>query len=114
MKEIDWRILIELYEKRSMTKAAESLYMTQSALSKRVHVIEEEWGIEAVKRSSKGVTFTEDGKYPCKKGKHYAGFLKRDWRRILQKIKSQKEHRKNWSSNFLCPNPHARIFSENM
>ncbi len=63
MKEIDWKILSVLFEKRSMTKAAESLYMTQSALTKRIKSIEEEWGIEIVKRSSKGVSFTDDGRY---------------------------------------------------
>lgn len=34
MKNIDWMILKMLYEKRSMTKAAEALYMTQPALTK--------------------------------------------------------------------------------
>ena len=52
MKEIDWRILVVLYKKKSMTKAAEVLFMTQSALTKRVRAIEEEWNIEAVRRTS--------------------------------------------------------------
>ena len=60
MKDIDWKILTVLYEKRSITKAAESLYMTQSALTKRLKAVEEEWGIEIVKRTSRGVVFTED------------------------------------------------------
>lgn len=42
MKDIDWKILTVLYEKRSITKAAESLYMTQSALTKRLKAVEEE------------------------------------------------------------------------
>ena len=67
MKNIDWMILKVLYEKRSMTQAAEALYMTQPALTKRIKSIEAEWGIEVVKRSSKGVTFTEEGKYLVKK-----------------------------------------------
>ena len=63
MKETDWQILSVLYEKKSMTKAAEALYMTQSALTKRIKAMEDEWQIEIVKRSSTGVLFTEGGRY---------------------------------------------------
>lgn len=76
MKEIDWKILRVLYEKKSMTKAAETLYMTQSALTKRVRVIENEWNVEVVRRTSQGVTFTEDGKYLVKKASIMLDFLK--------------------------------------
>ena len=75
MKNIDWMILKVLYEKRSMTQAAEALYMTQPALTKRIKSIEAEWGIEVVKRSSKGVTFTEEGKYLVKKSSIMIDFL---------------------------------------
>ncbi len=76
MKDIDWKILVVLYEKKSMTKAAEALYMTQSALTKRVRAIEEEWNVEVVKRSSQGVVFTEEGKYLVKKANIMIDFLK--------------------------------------
>ena len=75
MKDIDWKILTVLYEKRSITKAAESLYMTQSALTKRLKAVEEEWGIEIVKRTSRGVVFTEDGHYMVKKAQIMLDFL---------------------------------------
>lgn len=76
MKETDWRILTVLYEKKNMTRAAESLYMTQSALTKRVRAIEDEWGVEVVKRSSQGVLFTEEGKYLVNKANIMLDFLK--------------------------------------
>ena len=60
MKNIDWKILKVLYEKRSITKAAESLFMTQSALTKRLQSIENEWGRRIVERTSRGVIFTDD------------------------------------------------------
>lgn len=75
MKERDWEILRVLYEKRSMTKAAEALYMTQSALTKRIKAMEDEWGTEIVKRSSKGVNFTEDGRYLVQKATIISDFL---------------------------------------
>lgn len=76
MKEIDWRILLVLHEKKSMTKAAEALFMTQSALTKRVRAMEEEWNVEIVKRSSQGVIFTEEGRYLVKKSSIMLDFLK--------------------------------------
>lgn len=75
MKDIDWKILTVLYEKRSITKAAEGLYMTQSALTKRLKSIEAEWNIEVVKRSSRGVTFTDEGKYLVQKANIMLDFL---------------------------------------
>ena len=76
MKEIDWKILTTLYEKKSMTRAAEELYMTQSALTKRVRAIENEWNIEVVRRNSQGVTFTDEGKYLVNKANIMLDFLK--------------------------------------
>lgn len=75
MKDLDWRILKVLYEKQSITQAAEVLFVTQSALTKRPRTIENEWGIEIVKRTSKGVIFTEDGKYLAKKAVIMLDFL---------------------------------------
>ena len=76
MKDSDWRILVTLYEKRSMTKAAEALFLTQPALTKKVRAMEEEWGVEIVKRSSQGVTFTEEGLYLVKRAIVMLDFIK--------------------------------------
>lgn len=76
MKDLDWNILVSLYEKRSMTKAAEALYMSQSALTKRVRNMEDEWHTEIVKRSSKGVTFTEEGMYLVRKANVMLDFIR--------------------------------------
>ncbi|MGN0295563.1 MAG: LysR family transcriptional regulator [Lachnospiraceae bacterium] len=76
MRDSDWKILTVLYEKRSMTKAAEALYMTQSALTKRIKAMEDEWHVEIVKRSSQGVLFTDEGKYLVQKASIMMDFLK--------------------------------------
>lgn len=75
MKELDWKILIVLYEKRSITKTAESLYLTQSAVTKRLQNIENEWGIHVIRRSSQGVSFTEDGTYLAQRASVMLDFL---------------------------------------
>ena len=79
MKNIDWKILKVLYEKRSITKAADALFMTQSALTKRLQSIESEWGRQLVERTSRGVTFTEDGKYLVQKANIMLDFLQEIW-----------------------------------
>lgn len=89
MREIDWKILKVLYEKKSMTQAAETLYMTQSALTKRIQAIESEWDVEVVKRSSKGVSFTEDGKYLVKRAHIMLDFLSEIEQYFSQKKKKR-------------------------
>ncbi len=103
MKEIDWKILITLYEKKSMTKAAEELYMTQSALTKRVRSIENEWNIEVVHRNSQGVTFTDEGKYLVKKANIMLDFLKEIEEHFAER------HSKKQLLRLGVPNSFARI-----
>ena len=67
MRDSDWKILEVLYEKRSITQTAELLYMTQPSVTKRIKAMEEEWQIEIVKRSNRGVIFTEEGRYLVQK-----------------------------------------------
>lgn len=52
------------------------MYMTQPTLTKRIRAIEEEWGVEIVKRSSRGVIFTEEGEYLVRKSNIMIDFLK--------------------------------------
>lgn len=76
MKDVDWKILTVLYEKHSITKAAEALYMTQSALTKRLKSMEDNWKIEIVKRSSTGIVFTDEGNYLVQKARIMLDFLR--------------------------------------
>ncbi|MFJ5769912.1 LysR family transcriptional regulator [Psychrobacillus sp. NPDC093180] len=69
MDEKDWLILKELYSKGSITKASESLYISQPALTKRIQQIENSFNVKIISRSSKGIQFTLEGEYLVK----YAG-----------------------------------------
>lgn len=104
MKNIDWEILKVLYEKRSITKAAEALYMTQSALTKRIKAIEAEWNVEIVERSSKGVSFTEEGRYLVNKANVMLDFL-----REIEKHFSESRMRKKAFLKIGVPNSFARF-----
>ncbi|MEH7116282.1 LysR family transcriptional regulator [Neobacillus vireti] len=63
MDEQGWTILKVLYEKKNITKTAESLYLSQPSLTKKIQQIEKEYQVEIVKRGTKGVHFTPQGEY---------------------------------------------------
>ena len=58
MDEKDCELIEMLWETRNITKAAERLFTTQSALTKRIQKLEEELDCELFIRSRKGVLFT--------------------------------------------------------
>lgn len=66
MNEKDWLILKTLSEKKSITKTAQSLFISQPALSSRLQQIEARFGTAIVVRSKKGVQFTPEGEYLVK------------------------------------------------
>ena len=63
MRDIDWKILYELYTTPNITKVAEKLFMAQPTLTKRLQFIEEEFQTRILIRSNKGVQFTKEGEY---------------------------------------------------
>ncbi len=63
MEERDWRIIASLHETRSITQAAKILYVSQPALTARIHQIEQELDATIALRTSKGLVFTQQGEY---------------------------------------------------
>ncbi len=63
MDDRDWLILKVLYEKMNITKTAETLYMTQPSLTKRIQQMEKEFKVTIVERGNKGVHFTPQGEF---------------------------------------------------
>ncbi len=56
------RYFVEIVERGSMKRAAESLYVAQPALSQQVKKLEEELGVKLLARSVRGVVPTEAGR----------------------------------------------------
>lgn len=54
MDEKDYELLLELNESKNITKAAQKLYMTQPAITKRIQKMEEELQCTLFLRSKKG------------------------------------------------------------
>lgn len=63
MESRDWYILQVLYAEKNITKAANNLFISQPALTKRLQQIEKEFDIQVVTRGQKGIQFTPQGEY---------------------------------------------------
>ena len=55
------RYVVEVANSRSFSRAARSLFMTQSALSSAIRDVEDELGITIFRRTNRGVQITPDG-----------------------------------------------------
>lgn len=85
MDEKDFELLRILDETRNITHAADRLYITQSALSKRIKAIERELGVEILLRSRQGVRFTPAGEQALARSKAAARELE-ELRRSLSEM----------------------------
>lgn len=61
MDEKDYELLLELYQLKNITRAAQKLFLTQPAITKRIQKMEEELQCQLLLRSKKGVIFTPAG-----------------------------------------------------
>lgn len=75
MTEQDFQILIMLGEIQNITRAADQLFVTQSALSKRIAAIEQELGTSLMIRSRSGIHFTPEGEIVLKYAKEASSRL---------------------------------------
>lgn len=66
MDERDFELLITLDKTQNITHAADRLYVTQSALSKRINAIEQELNEQIMIRSRQGIRFTSPGEIVLK------------------------------------------------
>lgn len=67
LKDIEYVIAVAKYN--SFSKAAENLYISQSALSQSIKKLEENLGVQFFKRTSTSISITEAGEFFVKKGK---------------------------------------------
>ena len=61
MRDFDWQILVTLNKTHNISKAAEQLYISQPAMTKRLQAMEDELGVRLLVRGSRGVSFTAEG-----------------------------------------------------
>ena len=86
---IDVKILslLKIYETGSFTKAAEQLSLTQPAVSKHIHMLEEELGVKLFSRSHNKLHITADGELAVKYAKRMVSLKKN----LLEEIENQRK-----------------------
>lgn len=88
MKDSDWRIIYELYQNPSITKIAGMMFKSQSAITKRLQLMEMELDCKIVERSPQGVIFTKEGEFLYHEAVKYLQ-LEEEVREGLRYIKEQ-------------------------
>ena len=69
---MDFRVLnyfLTVAQEKTISKAAESLHLSQPTLSKQLKELEEELGVQLFTRGNREITLTEDGQYLVNRGK---------------------------------------------
>ncbi|WP_407371791.1 LysR family transcriptional regulator [Carnobacterium sp.] len=69
---MDFRVLnyfLTVTQEKTISKAAESLHLSQPTLSKQLKELEEELGVQLFTRGNREITLTEDGHYLMNRGK---------------------------------------------
>ena len=74
MKDSDWRIINALHETQSITKIAAMMYKSQSAITKRLQIMEQELDCRIVERTPLGVVFTKEGEFLYKESVKHIEF----------------------------------------
>ena len=90
MKKEDWQVLQALYLHQNMTQAAQILFISQPALSKRLRNIEEEFQCTIAIRTNRGIHLTPQGEYLGTQAVKYASFQEEIYQHINQMNLAQK------------------------
>lgn len=65
MDDKDWTLLVTLKQSSSISEAADKLFVSQPAISKRIHNLENEFHTSLIIRTKKGMEFTHAGEHLC-------------------------------------------------
>lgn len=85
------RYVVEVAKVRNFTKASETLFVSQPALSKKISLIESELGFRLFERTTRSVTLTEDGAAFIRQAKS----VMCEWDKMLRLADKLSESRKN-------------------
>ena len=82
--------IVEIANCKSISRAAEYLFVSQPALSQQIRNLEKELGYRVFHRTSKGLELTEKGNVFYQKAQE----MLKDWNRFKEEVISGTEHKK--------------------
>ena len=85
--------ITEIAKEKSISQAAERLFLSQPALSLQIHALEEELGYTLFDRTSKGLQLTEAGKHFCAEAQQLLDHWENFRRQVLPTEKQRRRLR---------------------
>lgn len=77
---------VDISKRESFTKAADDIYVSQSALSKSVKSLEQELNVTLIDRTSKSFNLTEEGRILYAEGEKLLRYIDESQDEIIEKI----------------------------
>ena len=77
---------VDISKRESFTKAADDIYVSQSALSKSVKSLEQELNVTLIDRTSKSFNLTEEGRILYVEGEKLLQYIDESQDEIIEKI----------------------------
>ena len=86
------KYFVTVVECRSFTEAAEQCYISQSAISQQVKALEQELGVELLRRENRSFTVTPAGQYLYKKGQEILSLVNTTQKELLRLADNSDKH----------------------
>ena len=109
MRDTDLTLLKVLHEQKNITKTSEMIYVSQPSVTKRIHQLEEEFDVQILNRSTKGVSFTPQGEYLVKRFEEILQILNETHNTIREM-----DDPNMFLINILAPNSYIGILAEDL
>ena len=92
LKQIQY--FLSVVDNNSFTEAAEECFISQSAISQQIKILEAELGVELLKRHNRGFSITPAGEYFYQQGKHIVDKIAKIKQETLRIGKAENPHLK--------------------
>ena len=109
MKDTDLTLLKVLYECKNITKASDIVHVSQPSVTKRIQQLEDEFDVQILNRSTKGISFTPQGEYLVKRAEEVLQIMSETKNTIREMADPN-----NYLINIFAPNSYIGILADDL